>query len=70
MPDLHERIKDHIHPIVIFKRAKWVKAKDCSMPVVIGGMEAVGEIRKVKGENISEEDINLIIEAVKNAKPL
>ncbi|MGH2330690.1 nuclease-related domain-containing protein [Thermoanaerobacter mathranii] len=44
--------------------------KDCSMPVVIGGMNAVGEIRKIKGENISEEDINLIIEAVKNAKPL
>jgi hypothetical protein len=70
LPDLHERVKDHIYPIVIFKRAKWVKAKDCSMPVVIGGMEAVGEIRKVKGENISEEDINLIIETVKNAKPL
>nr|WP_245522872.1 nuclease-related domain-containing protein [Thermoanaerobacter italicus] len=44
--------------------------KDCSMPVVIGGMNAVGEIRKIKGENISEEDVNLIIEAVKNAKPL
>ncbi|WP_434579180.1 hypothetical protein [Thermoanaerobacterium thermosaccharolyticum] len=55
---------------MVFKRAKWVKAENCNMPVVIGGMEAVGEIKKVKGDNISEKEIDLIIEAIKKAKPL
>ncbi len=42
----------------------------CDMPVVNGGMEAVGEINKIKGENISDSEIDLIIEAVKNVKLL
>ncbi|CAK9330551.1 hypothetical protein [Thermoanaerobacter kivui] len=33
-------------------------------------MEAVGEINKIKGENISDSEIDLIIEAVKNVKLL
>ena len=76
-PDRFMQI-DHLvlntNGIFVLETKSWDGAflgtKDCSMPVVIGGMNAVGEIRKIKGENISEEDVNLIIEAVKNAKPL
>ncbi|WP_434639550.1 nuclease-related domain-containing protein [Thermoanaerobacterium thermosaccharolyticum] len=70
LPEIFEKVKENIYPIVVFKRAKWVKAENCNMPVVIGGMEAVGEIKKIKGDNISEEQINKIIEAIKRAKPL
>lgn len=70
LPEIFEKVKENIYPIVVFKRAKWVKAENCNMPVVIGGMEAVGEIKKIKGNNISEKQINKIIEAIKKAKPL
>lgn len=70
LPEIFKEVKENIYPIVVFKRAKWVKAENCNMPVVIGGMDAVGEIKKIKGDNISEEQIDKIVEAIKNAKPL
>lgn len=66
----YDLVKDFIFPIVAFKRAKWVKADNCGMPVVNGGLEVIGYMKSIKGENIASDIYEEISDYISVARPI
>jgi hypothetical protein len=60
-----------VHPVIAFKRLEWLKVDDdCGMPVLSGGLEVVGHMKRVQGSAISPEQAELLCRTVKYARPI
>lgn len=59
-----------IFPLVVFTRAKWLRADQCSMPVFDGALSLTFHIRKKTKElRLSPEQIDIIAGAIAGAGP-
>jgi len=57
-------------PVVLLLRAKWVKTKDCSMPVYQSTMDLILDIKKRSREPVLEPShIDAVAEALAGARP-
>jgi len=62
--------EEWLFPVVVFMKASWLRTKDCSMPVVRGGLELVGYIRsRAKKSVLNAEQIEALCHALVNARP-
>jgi hypothetical protein len=70
VPELHMD-REHLYPIVVFKKLEKLKVEDdCGMPVVEGGIAATQEIHRHHDVVLTSEQIETLCLAIKHAKPL
>jgi hypothetical protein len=70
VPELHMD-REHLYPIVVFKKLEKLKVQDdCGMPVVEGGIAATQEIHRHHDAVLTLEQIDTLCLAIKHAKPL
>jgi hypothetical protein len=70
VPELHMD-REHLYPIVVFKKLEKLKVEDdCGMPVVEGGIAATQEIHRHHDVVLTLEQIETLCLAIKHAKPL
>ncbi|MCX6064090.1 MAG: nuclease-related domain-containing protein [Caldiserica bacterium] len=70
VPELH-MAREHLYPIVVFKKLEKLKVEDdCGMPVVEGGIAATQEIHRHHDVVLTLEQIETLCLAIKHAKPL
>jgi hypothetical protein len=63
--------REHLYPIVVFKKLEKLKVEDdCGMPVVEGGIAATQEIHRHHDVVLTLEQIETLCSAIKYAKPL
>jgi len=63
--------REHLYPIVVFKKLEKLKVEDdCGMPVVEGGIAATQEIHRHHDAVLTSEQIETLCLAIKHAKPL
>ncbi|MGB9812422.1 MAG: nuclease-related domain-containing protein [Thermovenabulum sp.] len=64
--------EDIITPIVLMAKCKWLKVKDCSMPVFESGLGLSLYLRNMtkKGEKLTDEQIEAIARAIEKAEPI
>jgi hypothetical protein len=63
--------REHLYPIVVFKKLEKLKVEDdCGMPVVEGGIAATQEIHRHHDVVLTLEQIETLCLAIKHAKPL
>jgi hypothetical protein len=63
--------REHLYPIVVFKKLEKLKVEDdCGMPVVEGGIAATQEIHRHHDAVLTLEQIETLCLAIKHAKPL
>lgn len=63
---------EHVFPVVLFTRCRWLKAEECSMPVFRDGAELVGYLRRRAKESqpFSPEQVDAVAQALAEARPL
>jgi hypothetical protein len=70
VPELHMD-REHLYPIVVFKKLEKLKVEDdCGMPVMEGGIAATQEIHRHHDAVLTMEQIETLCLAIKHAKPL
>jgi len=70
VPEVHMD-REHLYPIVVFKKLEKLKVEDdCGMPVVEGGIAATQEIHRHHDVVLTLEQIETLCLAIKHAKPL
>jgi len=70
VPELHMD-REHLYPIVVFKKLEKLKVEDdCGMPVVEGGIAATQEIHRHHDVVLTVDQIETLCLAIKHAKPL
>jgi hypothetical protein len=63
--------REHLYPIVVFKKLEKLKVEDdCGMPVVEGGIAVTQEIHRHHDVVLTLERIETLCLAIKHAKPL
>ncbi|KYO66997.1 nuclease-related domain-containing protein [Thermovenabulum gondwanense] len=65
-------IEDVIIPVVLMTNCKWLKVKDCSLPVFESGLALSLYLkRKTKeGERLTKEQIEAVAKAIEEAEPI
>lgn len=59
-----------LYPVVLFTRARWIKADGCSMPVFDSGLGLAWHMRKQTGHKVlTPEQAEAIAQAIVNARP-